>query len=48
MNYRDLRLLVSRLQLGPFLVKHGLTGTGVEVGTFEGEWAHGLLCGWPG
>lgn len=40
LEYRD--------DLGSFLTYHGLTGKGVEVGTFKGEFAKTILSKWNG
>ena len=48
MNTADLKMLVCRDKLGEFLTRHGLTGQGVEVGTFWGTYAEILLKTWGG
>lgn len=40
--------LVDRNHLPKWLVAHGLTGTGLEIGTYKGEFADQILISWPG
>jgi hypothetical protein len=45
MNLAEIK---HRDQLPEFLNRHGLTGTGVEIGVFEGNYSDILLKGWKG
>lgn len=40
--------LIDRNHLPKWLVAHGLTGVGVEIGTYKGEFADQILISWPG
>lgn len=43
-----LRGISNRGQFGEWLTRHGYTGTGVEVGTFSGDFAEPILSKWEG
>jgi hypothetical protein len=44
----DIKTLLCRDELGPWLNQRGLTGVGLEVGTYKGEFAERILDTWAG
>ena len=43
-----LRKLINRDRFPAWLNENGLTGNGVEIGTYRGEYAEHLLTHWNG